>query len=231
VANQVLLASMWYMAACWNPNPRMCCQVLGVVRNFIWGGKDAPARAKVKWDTLALPTAQGGLGIIDPKTQSKALLAKFLVRGLTPGEEPWKELVRHKADQIRLPIHDKGPNTLDINWLFAAPKLKRIQCSMWKNIVGAWLNVRPGLTKTDPTNTVETLKQPLFGNPSILNTSGTPLGIGGLKEGYAFVRSRCSRVKDLWNSEDNEWKSLSELGMSYHTSNKRCKDVITASIP
>ncbi len=126
VANQVLLASMWYLVACWNPNPRMCCQVRGVIKNFIWGGKDALARAKVKWDTLALPIAQGGLGIIDPKSQSEALLAKLLVRGLAPNDEPWKELVRHKTDQIRLPIHGKGPTTPDINWLFAAPKLKRI---------------------------------------------------------------------------------------------------------
>jgi hypothetical protein len=115
VANQVLLASMWYLAACWNPNLRMCAQVKGVVRNFIWSGKEAPTRAKVKWDTLMLPTAQGELGIIDPKTQSKALLAKLLVRGLAPGREPWKELVRHKADQIRLPVHGKGPDTPDIN--------------------------------------------------------------------------------------------------------------------
>jgi hypothetical protein len=35
VANQVLLASMWYIAASWNPSPRMCAQVRGVVRNFI----------------------------------------------------------------------------------------------------------------------------------------------------------------------------------------------------
>jgi hypothetical protein len=68
VANQVLLTSMWYLAACWNPNPRMCSQVRGVVRNFIWGGKATPAWAKVKWDTLTLPIAKGGLGIIDPKT-------------------------------------------------------------------------------------------------------------------------------------------------------------------
>jgi hypothetical protein len=209
----------------------MCCQVRGVVKNFIWGGKDAPTHTKVKWDMLALPTAQGGLGIIDPKTQSEALLAKLLVKGLAPGGEPWKELVRHKADQIKLPVHGKGPNTPNINWLFAAPKLKKIQCSMWKSIVGAWLNVRSGLTKADPTNTTETLKQPLFSNPSILNTSSTPLGIGGLKKGCAFARFGCFQVKDLWNSEDNEWKSFSELGMSYHTSNKRCKDVITASIP
>jgi hypothetical protein len=98
VANQVLLASMWYLAACWNPNPRMCSQVRGVVRNFIWGGKATPSRAKVKWDTLTLPIAKGELGIIDPKTQSEALLAKLLVRGLALGGEPWKELIRHHAD-------------------------------------------------------------------------------------------------------------------------------------
>ncbi len=115
VANQVLLASTWYLAACWNPNPRMCVQVKGVIRNFIWSGKDAPSHAKIKWDTLVLPTSHGGLGIIDPKTQSKALLAKLLVRGLAPGGEPWKELIMQKVDQIKLPMHGKGPNTPDIN--------------------------------------------------------------------------------------------------------------------
>ncbi len=88
VANQVLLASLWYIVACWNPNPRMCALVRGVIRNFIWGGKDAPARAKVKWDSLTFSATQGGLGIINPKAQSKALLAKLLVRGLAPGGEP-----------------------------------------------------------------------------------------------------------------------------------------------
>jgi hypothetical protein len=72
----------------------MCTQVRGVIRNFIWSEKDAPARAKVKWDTLVFPISHGGLGIIDPKTQSEALLAKLLVRGLAPGGEPWKELIR-----------------------------------------------------------------------------------------------------------------------------------------
>jgi len=79
----------------------------------------------VKWDTLTLPISKGGLGIIDPKTQSEALFVKLLVRGLAPGGEPWKELIRHHADQTKLLVHGKGPCTLDINWIFAAPKLKR----------------------------------------------------------------------------------------------------------
>jgi hypothetical protein len=80
VANEVLLASIWYLVACWNPEPKMCSQVRGLIRNFIWGGMEAPARAKVKSDTLALPTSQGSLGVTDPKSQSEALLAKLFIR-------------------------------------------------------------------------------------------------------------------------------------------------------
>jgi hypothetical protein len=98
VANQVLFASMWYMATSWNSNPKMCNQVRGVVRNFIWSGKATNARAKVKWETLVLLTSQGGLRIIDLKTQSEALLAKLLIRVFAPGGEPWKELLRHKTN-------------------------------------------------------------------------------------------------------------------------------------
>jgi len=158
VANQVLLASMWYMAAAWNPNPTMYSQTKGIVRNFIWSGKISNARAKVKWETLTLPTTQGGPGIIDPKAQSEALLAKLLVRGLAPGGEPWKDLLRHKANQVRLPVHGLGPPTKDINWLFVATKLNRPSTSLWKSILRAWMSVKPGLTKSEPTNSAEALR-------------------------------------------------------------------------
>jgi hypothetical protein len=68
-------------------------------------------------------------------------------------------------------------------------------------------------------------------NPSILNASGAPLGLEGLRNGNAFARHSCTRIKDLWNLEERNWKSLSKLGMSYHASNRRCKEAITASIP
>ncbi len=67
VANQVLFSSMWYLVAYWNPNPRMCNHIKGVVRNFIWGGKASNTRAKVKWDFLTLPLSSGGLRIIEPQ--------------------------------------------------------------------------------------------------------------------------------------------------------------------
>jgi hypothetical protein len=78
----------------------MCNQVSGVVYNLFWGGKASNTWAKVKWDSLILPLSNGRLGIIDPKAQLEALFAKFLVRGLSPRGEPWKEILRDWADQI-----------------------------------------------------------------------------------------------------------------------------------
>ncbi len=139
--------------------------------------------------------------------------------------------MRQNADQTRLPVHGKGPSNLDLNWLLAAPKLKRLKNFMWKSIVGAWLNVKPGLIKSDPTNLNEVLRQLLFGNPSILNLKGIPLGVGGENEGNALAHSGCSRVKDIWNDAAKEWKVLTDLGMSHHPSNRLGRETITTSIP
>ena len=44
-------------------------------------------RAKVARPILTTPKSRGGLGLIDPLSQSKALLAKIVVRGLQPGND------------------------------------------------------------------------------------------------------------------------------------------------
>ena len=89
VANQVLLAKMWYITSCWIFSSSCISQVQRLIRNFLWSGRDgSPARAKVAWSAIVLPIEQGGLGIVDPACQSRALLGKFVVRGLLPGPEP-----------------------------------------------------------------------------------------------------------------------------------------------
>jgi len=60
-----------------------------------------------------------------------------LIRGLALGGEPWKEILKHRVDQTRFPIHGKGPNIPNIKWIFTAPKLKKSPCSIWESILGA----------------------------------------------------------------------------------------------
>jgi hypothetical protein len=119
----------------------------------------------------------------------------------------------------------------DINWMFAANKLKRPPTSLWKSIFHAWMSVRSGLCKSEPTNSAETLRQPVFGNPLIINQEGRPLGLSGRSEGNSLANARCSRVRDFWDYDEKMWKGFSDLRVSFHPSNKRNKDLIIASIP
>ncbi len=130
-----------------------------------------------------------------------------------------------------LPVHGLGPVTQDINWLFVATKLKRPPTSLWKSILSAWMNVRPGLSKSESTNAAEVLRQLVFGNPLVTNQDRRPLGLSGRSEGNALVNAGHSRVGDFWDLEAKTWKNLSALGMSSHASNKPNRDLIVASIP
>jgi hypothetical protein len=74
-----------------------CDQMRGLVNNYIWGGKLEGTHAKVKWDMITLLVCKGGLKIIDPQTQVEALLVKLIVKGLSLGSEPWKDLLQRIA--------------------------------------------------------------------------------------------------------------------------------------
>jgi len=115
--------------------------------------------------------------------------------------------------------------------MFAATKLKRPPTSLWKSILHAWMNVRLGLCKSEPTNLAETLRQPVFGNPLIVNQEGKPLGLSGKSKGNSLANVGCSRVRDFWDSEEKEWKGLSAIGVSFHPINRWNRDLIIASIP
>ncbi|MCO5592217.1 hypothetical protein L7F22_046215 [Adiantum nelumboides] len=71
-------------------------QLRRLTMHFLFGGSNGSrdTRARVCWWTVILPTSKGGLGIIDPELQSRALLTKLNVRGLFPGNEPWKMLLQ-----------------------------------------------------------------------------------------------------------------------------------------
>jgi len=115
--------------------------------------------------------------------------------------------------------------------MFAATKLKRPPTSLWKNIFHSWLSVRPGLSKSEPTNSTEMLRQPVFGNPLITNQDGRPLGLSGKSEGNALANAGCSRIGDFWNSEEENWKGLSEFRVSFHPINKLNRKLIIDNIP
>jgi len=72
-------------------------KVKGLVKNFLWAREsDKEAKAQVRWDTIIQQMSKGGIKVLDPQLQANALLAKILIRGLSPSWVPWKTFIRHK---------------------------------------------------------------------------------------------------------------------------------------
>jgi hypothetical protein len=93
------------------------------------------------------------------------------------------------------------------------------------------MNMRAGLVKIELTSQMEVLRQPIFSNPLITNAVGHPLGVSRLSEGQAIAKASCTKIKDLWDREDKEWKNLLALRMNSHVINRTSKDTIISSIP
>ncbi len=60
---------------------------------FHMGGVSKQNLSEGKMGCYYTINVSGGLKIIDPKTQAKALLTKLVVWGLLLGEELWKDLL------------------------------------------------------------------------------------------------------------------------------------------
>ena len=66
-------------------------------QKFLMGGtEEKHAHAKIALTTLIKRKSEGGVGLIDPVVQTKALLGKLVVRILQPPEAPWKVLWRRR---------------------------------------------------------------------------------------------------------------------------------------
>lgn len=67
VSNQVILASLWYLAATADLGLKTLKVAHGLVRDYLWSGRrEGRTRARVAWDAAIAPILQGGLKIIDP---------------------------------------------------------------------------------------------------------------------------------------------------------------------
>ena len=67
-----------------------------MIRNLLWAGREESAKAKVAWNILIMPKSTGGLGIVDPVDQTRALLSKLVVRVLQAGTEKWKLMLKER---------------------------------------------------------------------------------------------------------------------------------------
>ena len=80
VVNQVILGSIWYMAACATTSISAISKVIALIRDYTLSGRsEHKTRARIRWAAAILPIQQGGMQVLDPTTQIQGLLAKTLI--------------------------------------------------------------------------------------------------------------------------------------------------------
>ena len=129
ISNQVILASLWYLASTADIGLQTLKTAQGLVQNFLWSSrKERRTRARVVWDSAISPIMQGGIKVIDSVAQTQALLAKFMVRGLQEGAGSWRILLQNRVDTLR-PV---GANNWPAgrNWLMSANKIKKAESNL-----------------------------------------------------------------------------------------------------
>ena len=124
-------------------------------------------KPRVAWHTIILPRDERGLGIIDPEMQSAALLSKLIVRGLFPGDEPWKQFL-HFALSRCVPLSGwmdvEGPWVPSGRYISTSEvRLRTDHLSPFmKSIIKIWFTMRRGLIKKRCLDEFE--RQPLTWN-------------------------------------------------------------------
>ena len=180
VANSVLLSSIWYIASTWLFSRSIMLKVQRLIRNFIWGNTTGDnSVAKVAWSVLIQSKKKGGLGLIDPFMQSKALITKHVVRSLLPGDELWKKLWIQHLHKVKPSVGGQWHDSL--RWFFNAdfqlPKSNAGSLRFFSGIFRAWETLRQALVFLPPKNYHQFMRQPLIWNPLFTDEAACVLGL------------------------------------------------------
>ena len=179
VANQVLLASIWYVASTTLFARSCILQVQRLIRNYIWGGITGQGkRPKVAWVVLIAPRQNGGLGLVDPEAWCKALLSKFVCRAMLPMQGVWSSLMMHRLSTMCLTIGGMWQPSL--RWAFIQNfhlfKTTLLEDRFFNGILTSWSAIKKFLVRKVPSTTDDLLRQPLTWNFLFSDARGFLLG-------------------------------------------------------
>jgi hypothetical protein len=189
VANQVLLATIWYTGLVWIFSRFSMLQIQWIVRNFLSFGNDVTTtcRAKFTWWFITLPRSKGGLRWIAPWKQSQALILKFMIRSLLPNASPWKSLLYAQLHQCAPSNGEpwepsiRGFLCFRKNWQYNV--LKKVQRAITYNVIHS---------------RTEYIWEYLLWNPKILSTNGYMLKERTRLTRGLFQRNIAGNMKVFW---------------------------------
>lgn len=158
VANQVILQSIWYFAALATPPEEDIKFIKNVIRGFIWGATSLAdsTKTRVVWSQLILPKARGGLAVLDPLLQIKALQARWFPHlGMMVGSH----CLGRCRNASPLSTTQWQPS---MRWLVQGTTIELSGPPAWIFMLVSWMSFRSSLRKHIGSTKDSIMRQPLF---------------------------------------------------------------------
>ena len=98
VTNSIFTALPTYFMCTFKLHKTVIKQIDKYRKHCLWRGADINAKTppKAAWELVSLPKSEGGLGVLNLRTQNEALLLKYLHKFFNKVETPWVHLVWEK---------------------------------------------------------------------------------------------------------------------------------------
>lgn len=127
--NYIIIATLWYYIFAWAPTETEFKQLQTFILNFLWGKSlDNPNSCKkIAWGHLIQPKADGGLGLVDPRSKASILHGQWLLKALTPTQYPWKGYIRGRVLDCQAVSHGGKSST---HLLATRPVLEPLEGSL-----------------------------------------------------------------------------------------------------
>ena len=155
VANSVLLSSTFFFFSIWGGSKKGVKKIKSVIMNYVAGGKLQRARVRVSWPQCCQPKNAGGVNLINPEDAVAALMTKWMVKALEPGDSNLHLFLRYRLSMYQPYAGGRWVQSMEY---FTVDKHERKKGSIvWNQATSAWKTMLPFVSFRRPSNWDELL--------------------------------------------------------------------------
>lgn len=143
--------------------------ILASLRDFMWSRTTHRSRSNVQWTDCCAPRNVGGLKLVDPKEPLHSMMAKWVIKAMTPCNTAFQTLLLHSLFLV-MP-QSRGTWLAFLQWILVH-KFRAIQGSrVWDRIVKSWRKIVRKVEVRPPSNCDEVLTTSLWWSTFYIGSS------------------------------------------------------------
>lgn len=86
ICKHVFLSIVWFSITIWGGSNKLLREMRGVIRIYLWLGKEKLTRSRVSWRECCMKKKYGGLRLVDLEATKTSFLCKCIIKAMEPSE-------------------------------------------------------------------------------------------------------------------------------------------------